>query len=132
MRVKRLGKQSQQILIIEKLQTIIVILKILMQKARIKLTSPDFKQLDDIARQIIDVADKTGVKHSGAIPLPVKKLTVPTRKSPCGGGTESYEKWQLRIHKRLIDIESDERTLRRIMRVEIPQNVHVEIELKGE
>ncbi|MDO8427580.1 MAG: 30S ribosomal protein S10 [Candidatus Diapherotrites archaeon] len=103
-----------------------------MQKARIKLTSPDFKQLDDIARQIIDVADKTGVKHSGAIPLPVKKLTVPTRKSPCGGGTESYEKWQLRIHKRLIDIESDERTLRRIMRVEIPQNVHVEIELKGE
>ncbi len=103
-----------------------------MQKARIKLTSSDVKQLDDIARQIIDVADKTGVRHSGAIPLPVKKLTVPTRNSPCGGGTESYERWQLRIHKRLIDVESDERTLRRIMRVEIPQNVHVEIELKGE
>ncbi|HIH17187.1 MAG TPA: 30S ribosomal protein S10, partial [Candidatus Diapherotrites archaeon] len=38
--------------------------------------------------------------------------------------------WQMRIHKRLIDIESDERTLRRIMRVEIPENVHMEIELK--
>jgi len=55
---------------------------------------------------------------------------VPTRKSPCGGGTETYERWQLRIHKRLIDIESDERTLRRIMRVEIPETVHVEIELR--
>ncbi|MBU1120825.1 30S ribosomal protein S10, partial [Candidatus Micrarchaeota archaeon] len=59
-----------------------------------------------------------------------KKLIIPTRKGMSGGGTESYEKWQMRIHKRLIDIEADERTLRRIMRVEIPENVHVEIELK--
>ena len=101
-----------------------------MQKARIKLMSPDCKVLDDICKQILDVAERTGVKHSGAIPLPTRKLVIPTRKSPCGGGTESYEKWQMRIHKRLIDIEADERTLRRVMRVEIPEKVHVEIELK--
>ena len=101
-----------------------------MQKARIKLTSPDFAQLTEICRQILDVAEKTGVKHSGAIPLPTKKLVIPTRKAPNGGGTESYEKWQLRIHKRIIDIEADERTLRRIMRVEVPEAVHLEIELK--
>ena len=76
-----------------------------MQKARIKLTSPDFTQLTEICRQILDVAEKTGVKHSGAIPLPTKKLVIPTRKAPSGGGTESYEKWQLRIHKRIIDID---------------------------
>jgi len=92
--------------------------------------SPDCKVLDDICKQILDVAERTGVKHSGAIPLPTRKLVIPTRKSPCGGGTESYEKWQMRIHKRLIDIEADERTLRRVMRVEIPEKVHVEIELK--
>ena len=101
-----------------------------MQKARIKLTSPEFAQLTEICRQILDVAEKTGVKHSGAIPLPTKKLVIPTRKAPSGGGTESYEKWQLRIHKRMIDIEADERTLRRIMRVEVPEAVHLEIELK--
>ncbi|MDD5148566.1 MAG: 30S ribosomal protein S10 [Candidatus ainarchaeum sp.] len=101
-----------------------------MQKARIKLTSPDFKQLTSICAQLLDVAEKTGVKHSGAIPLPTKKLVIPTRKAPCGGGTETYEKWQLRIHKRMIDIEADERTLRRIMRVEVPESVHLEIELK--
>ncbi len=101
-----------------------------MQKARIKLTSPDYTRLEEICGTIIELADRTGVKHSGGIPLPTKKLIVPTRKSPGGGGTESYDHWQMRIHKRLIDIESDERTLRRIMRVEIPENVHVEIELK--
>lgn len=101
-----------------------------MQKARIKLSSPDYAQLEEVCKKMLEVAERTGVKHSGAIPLPTKKLIIPTRKGPCGGGTESYERWQLRIHKRLIDIESDERTLRHIMRVEIPENVHVEIELK--
>ena len=101
-----------------------------MQKARIKLTSANYDQLTDICNRILDIAVRTGVKHSGAIPLPTKKMVIPTRKAPCGGGTETYERWQLRIHKRLIDIEADERTLRRVMRVEIPESVHVEIELK--
>jgi len=101
-----------------------------MQKARIKLSSPDYTILTEICNRILEVAERTGVKHSGSIPLPTKKLLVPTRKGMPGGGTESYEHWQMRIHKRIIDIESDERTLRRVMRVEIPENVHVEIDSK--
>ncbi|MCR4369141.1 MAG: 30S ribosomal protein S10 [archaeon] len=101
-----------------------------MQTARLKLTSPDYTVLNDICERVKDVAKRTGAKHSGIIPLPTRKMVVPTRKSPCGGGTESYEKWQMRIHKRIIDIQADETTLRRIMRVEIPENVHIEIELK--
>ncbi len=101
-----------------------------MHKARIKLSSPDYERLEEICRQVLEVADRTGVRHSGKIPLPTKIMVVPTRKAPCGGGTETYEKWKMKIHKRLIDIENDERTLRRIMRVEIPENVHVEIEFK--
>ena len=101
------------------------------QKARIKLSCPDFNQLTSICAEIVDVAKKTGVKHSGIIPLPTKKMLIACRKAPCGGGTESYERWQMRVHKRLIDVEADERTLRRIMRVEIPETVHVEIELKN-
>jgi len=100
-----------------------------MQKARIKLTSPNYKALEEISSQILSVAERTGVKHSGKIPLPTKKLFISCRKSPCGGGTESYEKWQMRVHKRMLDIEADERTLRRVMRVDIPESVHVEIEL---
>lgn len=100
------------------------------QKARIKLSSPNYTRVSEIAAQIIDVADKTGAKHSGAIPLPTKRLVVPTRKGPSAGGTESYETWQMRIHKRIIDITADERTLHRLMRIDIPENVRMEIELK--
>lgn len=100
------------------------------QKARIKLSSPDYGMVTDIAAKILDVADKTGTKHSGAIPLPTKRLVVPTRKAPCGGGTESYEKWQMRIHKRIIDIAADERTLHLLMRIDIPEQVRMEIKLK--
>jgi small subunit ribosomal protein S10 len=101
-----------------------------MQKARITLTSPSYATLSDICSKIVDVADKTGVKHSGVIPLPTKKLLIPTRKSPCGGGTETYERWQMRVHKRMIDVESDDRTLRRVMRIDIPEDVQIKIDFK--
>ena len=102
-----------------------------MQTARISLTSTDYRMLEEIADKILEVAQRTGAKHSGKIALPTKKLVVPTRKSPCGGGTETYERWQMRIHKRLIDIQADERTLKLVMRVEIPEQVHMGIELKA-
>ena len=101
-----------------------------MQIARVTLTSPDYQQLNKVASQIIEVAERTGVKHSGIIPLPTKRLIVPTRKAPCGGGTETYETWQMRIHKRIIDINSEDVTMRRIMRIEIPENVQMTIDFK--
>lgn len=101
-----------------------------MQKARITLTSPSYSTLSDICGKIVDVADKTGVKHSGIIPLPTKKLLIPTRKSPCGGGTETYERWSMRVHKRMIDMVSDDRTLRRVMRIDIPEDVQIKIDFK--
>jgi len=102
-----------------------------MQTARIKLSSTNYKTLEDICDKILDVAERTGAKHSGKIPLPTKKLCVPTRKGPCGGGTETYEHWEMRVHKRLIDLQADERTLKRVMRVEIPEDVHLEMEFKN-
>jgi small subunit ribosomal protein S10 len=101
-----------------------------MQTARIKLTSTNYTMLEEICDKILEVVERTGAKHSGKIPLPTKKLIVPTRKGPCGGGTESYERWQMRVHKRILDIQADERTLKRIMRVEVPEDVHMELELK--
>jgi small subunit ribosomal protein S10 len=101
-----------------------------MQRARIKLTGLDHKKLDDVCSQVKEIASKTGVDISGPIPLPTHKLRVPVRKSPSGDGTATWEKWEMRIHKRLIDIEADERTMRQIMRVNVPDGVNIEIELK--
>ena len=99
--------------------------------ARIRLMSTQHKALDEIAQRMKDIAQRTGVKSWGPIPLPTKKLVVPVRKSPCGNGTATWEKWQMRIHKRLLDIDADERTLRQIMQINVdPQVVYVEIELQ--
>ncbi|MBD3230063.1 MAG: 30S ribosomal protein S10, partial [Candidatus Lokiarchaeota archaeon] len=81
----------------------------MVQKARIRLSSTDQNKLNDICGQVKRMVKKTGVRMSGPVPLPTKKLKVPTRKSPCGEGTQTWEKYEMRIHKRLIDIDADER-----------------------
>ncbi len=75
-----------------------------MQQARVRLagTSPD--DLDDICDDVRDIADTTGVNLSGPIPLPTKTLEIPTRKSPDGEGTATWEHWEMRVHKRLISL----------------------------
>lgn len=101
-----------------------------MQKARIRLSGTDPKKLDQVCKQITEIAKRVGVKMSGPVPLPTRRIVVPTRKSPDGEGTATWDKWELRVHKRLIDMEADERAMRQIMRVQIPEDVTIEIELK--
>ena len=100
-----------------------------MPKARIKLSSTDIKKLNDIVSQITDIAKKVGVAYSGPINLPTKKLVISTRKAPCGEGSETYDRWEMRIHKRLIDLAADERALHLVTRVSIPQDVSIEIQV---
>ena len=99
------------------------------QKARIKIASNDINKVNQVCSYISDIADKTGVVIKGPIPLPTKKLRLTTRKSPCGDGKASWERYEMRIHKRLIDLGIDERALRLIMRIPIPENLNVEIEM---
>ncbi|MCK5300168.1 MAG: 30S ribosomal protein S10 [Candidatus Aenigmarchaeota archaeon] len=101
-----------------------------MQKARISLSSTDINKLDNLALEIKDMSKKMGVDVNGPIPLPTKKLKITTRKAPSGDGTATFEKWEMRVHKRIIDIGINERALRRIMRIQIPDKIQIEIELK--
>ena len=100
-----------------------------MQKARINLASTEIDKLNQICHSIKDIAEKTGVAIHGPIPLPTKRLKITTRKSPDGEGKASFDRFEMRIHKRLIDLGIDERALRLIMRVPIPEGVTIEIEM---
>ncbi|RME53359.1 30S ribosomal protein S10 [Candidatus Woesearchaeota archaeon] len=100
-----------------------------MQKARIKLASTDIDKINQTCEYIKNIAEKTGVVMRGPIPLPRKKLKVTTRRSPCGDGTATWERYEMRIHKRLIDLALDERALRLVMRVPIPEGLNIEIEM---
>ncbi|MEM2890811.1 MAG: 30S ribosomal protein S10 [Candidatus Hadarchaeum sp.] len=101
-----------------------------MQKARIRLASVDPKKLEEVCKQILGIAERVGVKISGPVPLPTRRIVIPTKKAPDGEGTITWDRWELRIHKRLIDMQADERALRQIMRVQVPEEVSIAIELK--
>ena len=100
-----------------------------MSKARIKLTSTDISKINQICGYIKEIAEKTGIEMKGPIPLPTKRLKLTTRKSPDGEGTATWERYEMRIHKRFIDLGLDERALRLVMRVPIPDGLNIEIEM---
>ncbi len=102
-----------------------------MPTARIKLISRSKNDARDIAKQIIEIAKTSGIKFSGPIPLPTRTLDVSTRKTPCGDGSHTFEHWQMRIHKWLVQIDGSEQALRQIMRIPVPDTVQIEITLNS-
>lgn len=100
-----------------------------MGTARIRLISTNLEKLDAICKEIEEIAKSTTSTIRGPIPLPTKKLKITTRKTACGQGKETWDRWEMRIHKRLIDLESTDRAMRRVMRIQVPEDVQIEIEV---
>lgn len=100
-----------------------------MSKARIKLVGDDIDKINTFISEVQEITEKLGVGLIGPIPMPTKKLKITTRKSPDGEGKASFERYQMRIHKRLMDIEVNERVLRKVMKIQIPSGVNIEIKL---
>jgi len=96
-------------------------------RIRIWLWSTNVQNLNKVVEQIRDIALKTGTPIKGPIPLPTKKLKVPIFRLPHGEGSKYWDHYELRIHKRMIEMAADERVLRRLMRIQIPNDVHIEI-----
>jgi small subunit ribosomal protein S10 len=101
-----------------------------MTRVRIKLNSTDITMLNNICESVKEIAKKSGITISGPVPLPTKKIKVTTRKSPCGDGTATFDRFEMRIHKRLIDLPANEKVLHHIMRMQIPKSVNIKIEMK--
>ena len=101
-----------------------------MGKVRIKLNSIDTKALNGVVESIREIVKKTGVGMRGPIPIPTRKLKVTTRKSVCGDGTATFDRFEMRVHRRVIDIPAEDRILHPIMRLQIPRSVQIRIEMK--
>ena len=101
-----------------------------MSRVRIKLASTNIDELNNICGNIKDIASKAGIVMRGPIPLPTKKLRITTRKSPCGNGTATFDRFEMRVYKRLIDLPADDRVLHNIMRFSFPKSVNIKIEMK--
>ena len=99
------------------------------QRIRIRLKAHDHKIIDQSASQIVDTAQRTGAVVAGPVPLPthIDKYTV--LRSPFID-KDSREQFEMRTHKRLIDIlEPTSKTVDALMRLNLPAGVNIEIKL---
>ena len=100
------------------------------QKIRIKLKAYDHVLIDQSARKIVDTAKKTGAKVSGPVPLPTNKEVVTILRAP-HKYKDSREQFEMRTHKRLIDIiMPSPKTVDALMRLDLPAGVDIEIKVK--
>ena len=99
------------------------------QKIRIRLKAYDHKALDQSAAKFVDTAKKTGAMVSGPIPLPTEKNVYTILRSP-HVNKDSREQFEMRTHKRLIDIlQPTNKTVDSLMRLDLPAGVDIEIKL---
>ncbi len=99
------------------------------QKIRIRLKGFDHRLLDQSSQKIVETARRTGAIVSGPIPLPTEKNIFTILRSP-HVNKDSREQFEMRTHKRLIDIhEPTPKTVDALMRLDLPAGVDIEIKL---
>ena len=99
------------------------------QKIRIKLMSYDTEMLDQATARIVETMKKSGAKISGPIPLPTEKEIVTILRSP-HKYKDSREQFEIRTHKRLIDILSPTpKTIEALTKLDLPAGVEINIKL---
>ena len=99
------------------------------QKIRIKLKAYEHALIDASAARIVETAKRTGARVSGPIPLPTEKEIVTILRSP-HKHKDSREQFEMRTHKRLIDIlNPTERTVASLTKLDLPAGVEIEIKL---
>lgn len=99
------------------------------QKIRIRLKAFDHRILDQSSQRIVETARRTGAQVSGPIPLPTEKTIYTVLRSP-HVNKDSREQFEMRTHKRLIDIhDPTPKTVDALMRLDLPAGVDIEIKL---
>ena len=99
------------------------------ENIRIRLKGYDHEIVDQSTKLIVDTAQKTGAKVSGPIPLPTERNLYCVVKGP-HVNKDSREQFEMRTHKRLIDIHNPtQRTVDAMMKLDLPAGVEIEIKL---
>ncbi len=98
-------------------------------RIRIKLKAYEHNLIDRSAEKIVETARRTGARVSGPIPLPTEKEIVTILRSP-HKYKDSREQFEMRTHKRLIDIlQPSAKTVDALMKLDLPAGVDIEIKL---
>merc|ERR1711974_513532 len=96
-------------------------------RIRITLSSTNVKAVERVCAELIRGAKDKQLKVKGPVRLPTKCLKITTRKSPCGNGTNTWDKFEMRIHKRLVDLHSASETVKQITSISIEPGVDIQV-----
>jgi small subunit ribosomal protein S20e len=96
-----------------------------LQRIRITLTSTNVKAVESVCSAFKSNAKDLGLKSYGPVRLPSKVLRITTRKAPSGQGTQTFDALEMRLHKRILDVESPAAVVKKITSVVIEPGVDV-------
>ena len=96
-------------------------------RIRITLTSKDSKALEKVCTELVGGARERLVPVKGPVRMPTRTMRITTRKSPCGEGTNTWDHFQMRVHKRVIDLRCSQEMVRQITAINIAQGVDIEV-----
>jgi small subunit ribosomal protein S20e len=96
-------------------------------KIRITLTSRNVKSLEKVCADLIQKAKDEEIRVKGPVRMPTKTLRITTRKTPCGEGSKTWDRFQMRIHKRVVDLHSKSEIVKQITSISIEPGVDVEV-----
>lgn len=96
-------------------------------RIRITLTSRNVKNLEKVCSDLVSRAKDKELRVKGPVRLPTKILKITTRKTPNGEGSKTWDTYEMRIHKRLIDLHSPSEIVKQITSIHIEPGVEVEV-----
>ena len=102
------------------------------QHIRLTITSSKLANLQKVCSNLVQKLKKENLTVRGPIPMPRRRLRITTRRAPCGNGTETYDHFELRIYKRVIDFEGSPRAVKQVTQIGLEPDVHVEVSVISE
>ncbi|XP_054376025.2 small ribosomal subunit protein uS10-like [Pongo abelii] len=101
--------------------------KMAIHRIRITLTSCNVKSLGKVCADLIRGAKEKNLKVKRPVQMPTKTLRITQEKTPCGEGSKPWDHFQMRIHKRLIDLHSPSEIVKQITSISIEPGVEMEV-----
>ncbi|GAX20144.1 small subunit ribosomal protein S20e [Fistulifera solaris] len=99
-------------------------------RIRITLTSRNVANLEKVCADVKKGAVDKNLHVSGPVRMPTKRLVITTRKAPSGEGTNTWDRFEMRIHKRLIDLHAPSEVVKQITMINIEPGVEVDVTIQ--
>jgi small subunit ribosomal protein S20e len=97
------------------------------QRIRLAITSSKLPNLQKVCTALCMKLSKEGLELRGPVPMPRRRLRITTRRAPCGNGTETYDHFELRVSKRIIDFTGSPAAVKQVTQIPIEPDVHIEV-----